>query len=79
MKRKIVGIGNSMTVCIPPAYLELLGLNKSDTVGLTMEDNKIILYKIKPYCTQNDGLCKTCPLPGKLGISDGDCINTDKI
>ena len=34
---------------------------------------------MKPYCTQNDGLCKTCPLPDKLGITNGDCVNGDKL
>lgn len=62
MRRKLVKNGRGIIINLPPAYLELIGVNSGDEVGVTVKDGNIVLYKIKPYCTQNDGLCENCSL-----------------
>jgi hypothetical protein len=62
MKRKLVQNGRGIIVNLPPAYLDLIGIKAGDEVGITVKDDNIQIYKIKSYCTQNDGLCENCSL-----------------
>jgi len=47
--RKILKVGNSFMVAIPPSHLEALGLEKGHYVQLEVKDGKI---KVKPWGKQ---------------------------
>ncbi|MBR1460246.1 hypothetical protein IJ596_01240 [bacterium] len=45
LEKKIVKIGRSKGVIIPPLFLKLLDLDLDNNIILSLEDNKIIIRK----------------------------------
>lgn len=47
MRKKLTRTGNSQALVIPPAYLDILKINKDTELEVTIEDGKIIAFPIK--------------------------------
>jgi len=44
-RRKIIKIGTSFAVIIPPIYLEYINAEAGDTVDMEIDHNRITIYK----------------------------------
>lgn len=47
MRKKLTRTGNSQALVIPPAYLDILKINKDTELEVTIEDGKIIAFPVK--------------------------------
>lgn len=47
MRKKLTKTGNSHAIVIPPAYLDILKINKNTELEVTIENGKIIAFPIK--------------------------------
>lgn len=47
MRKKLTRTGNSHAIVIPPAYLDILKINKNTELEVTIENGKIIAFPIK--------------------------------
>lgn len=47
MRKKLTRTGNSHALIIPPAYLDILKINKNTELEVTIENGKIIAFPVK--------------------------------
>ena len=47
MRKKLTRTGNSHALVIPPAYLDILKINKDTELEVTIEDGKIVAFPVK--------------------------------
>lgn len=47
MRKKLTRTGNSQALVIPPAYLDILKINKDTELEVTIEDGKIVAFPVK--------------------------------
>ncbi len=47
MRKKLTRTGNSHALIIPPAYLDILRIDKDTELEVTIEDGKIVAFPIK--------------------------------
>lgn len=47
MRKKLTRTGNSQALIIPPAFLDILKINKDTELEVTIENGKIVAFPIK--------------------------------
>ena len=47
MRKKLTKTGNSHALVIPPAYLDILKINKNTELEVTIENGKIIAFPVR--------------------------------
>ncbi len=47
MRKKLTKTGNSHALVIPPAYLDILKIDKNTELELTIENGKIVAFPVK--------------------------------
>jgi len=47
MRKKLTRTGNSQALIIPPAFLDILKINKDTELEITIENGKIVAFPIK--------------------------------
>ncbi len=47
MRKKLTRTGNSHALVIPPAYLDILKINKNTELEITIENGKIIAFPVR--------------------------------
>ena len=53
MRKKLTKTGNSHAIVIPPAFLDILKIDKNTELELIIEDGKIIAFPVKKFDWDN--------------------------
>ncbi len=53
MRKKLTKTGNSQALIIPPAFLDILKINKDTELEITIENGKIIAFPVKKFDWNN--------------------------